>query len=550
MIDKVYDYMEKTGMFNGVGGIVAGLSGGADSVCLILTLKSIIQKFKPEIRLAAVHVNHGIRGEEARRDEEFSKRLSESLGVEFFAYHRDIPAAARETGMSEEEAGRCARYAIFRETAERIAAGIAEGKPEQSESGAGAETEQNESEAGAKQRVVIAVAHHMDDQAETFLMHLIRGAGVQGLSGMEPVSGDIIRPLLCVSRREIEAFLEERGQDYVVDSTNSDDSYTRNRIRNVLMPLLRKEFNSNISDILCSTADDMRKLSSYVENGAKRATARYAKYEYGAQRKPERCVISGLSRFMAEDAVIKERVVRNILFKCAGTRKNIYRRHIEAVLELASAQTGKSLNLPHNITVRRSYDELVFETCQKKQSEFFDAELVFENDRGFFKDRELSEGGDFFEDGDFSEEASCGSLIAAESGDGKKFSFKVERYIYFGGRLCFLKDITFEIMKNVYGNFTGNDYTKYFDYDKIKSNIHLRFKMPGDYFEISCGGTKKLKSELIDVKIPQEYRNQVLLLAQGNKILWAFGVRRGQSYQVDESTDRAVRVCLNIQEEN
>lgn len=105
-------------------------------------------------------------------------------------------------------------------------------------------------------------------------------------------------------------------------------------------------------------------------------------------------------------------------------------------------------------------------------------------------------------------------------------------------------------MKNVYGNFTGNDYTKYFDYDKIKSNIHLRFKMPGDYFEISCGGTKKLKSELIDVKIPQEYRNQVLLLAQGNKILWAFGVRRGQSYQVDESTDRAVRVCLNIQEEN
>lgn len=526
MINKVYNYMEKTGMFNGMRGIVAGLSGGADSVCLILVLKNIIRRFKPELRLAAVHVNHGIRGEEAARDEEFSRRLSEELGVEFISHHIDIPALARENGMSEEEAGRQERYRIFRETASYLSGEINDG-------------------AAAVGGVFIAVAHHMDDQAETLLMHLIRGAGVQGLAGMEPVSGDIIRPLLCVSRSEIEAFLADRGQPFMVDATNSDDSYTRNRVRNVLIPLLRNEFNSNISEVLCGTAEDMRKLSAYIDSEAERAAQRYVNYTecmtggHGMRNQPESCVIRHLSEFVMEEDVLKERVVRNILFRCAGTHKNIYRCHIDAVLELALGQTGKRIQLPWNITVQKVYDELFFMINKNSDITFFDMQI------------ELAEN--------------CVCV-------------KVDRHIYFGGKICLLKDITFEILNNVYCNFTGNDYTKFFDYDKMKSNIHLRFKMPGDYLEISCAGggnmpdngmeglsaanvpesaktklkgcRKKLKNELIDKKIPRDLRNQVLLLAQGQKILWAIGVRRGQSYQVEKSTERVLRVRLNIQEED
>ena len=171
-------------MLENTGILVAGLSGGADSVCLVAVLKEIIEKEQLDIRLLAVHVNHGIRGTEAERDEQFAKQLCRQLSVEYISRRVDVPSVAHQEKLSEEEAGRILRYRIFKEIAT-----------------------QQEKHTGRK--VKIAVAHHQNDQAETVLMNLVRGSSLRGICGIRPVRDNIIRPVLCVSRGQIEEYLTQ-----------------------------------------------------------------------------------------------------------------------------------------------------------------------------------------------------------------------------------------------------------------------------------------------------------------------------------------------------
>ena len=287
MIEKVYDYMKKTGMSDNTKTIVAGLSGGADSVCLVMVLKRIIEIHRLGINIVTVHVNHGIRGEEAERDEKFAKEFAQANGLEFQSYHVNIPMIAKNGNMSEEEAGRQERYRIFRE------------------------------EAKCYPDAKIAVAHHMDDQAETVLMHLMRGTGLAGLVGMNPVNGDIIRPLLCVTRQDIEDFLEKEGQGFITDSTNLDDDYTRNKVRNILIPLMKDIFNPNVTQSLCAASLDAAKIESHIEKETCQAIDEYVVYG------KEDAVIEHLEEFLKLDICIRERVYRNVLFRLSGKHKNI-----------------------------------------------------------------------------------------------------------------------------------------------------------------------------------------------------------------------------------
>jgi len=196
--------------------VIVGLSGGADSTALLLTLLEL--KTEYELEIIAAHLNHGIRGAEADRDEAFCKALCEKLGVQIYAFHLDVPRLAKERGVSEEVAGRDARYEFF--------SGLAGD--------------------GGK----IATAHNAQDTVETMLLNLCRGTGLKGLTGI-PATRTIsqrgchgnydvlvIRPLLLCTREEIEEFLKEKGQDYVTDSTNLGDEYTRNRVRHNIIPEL------------------------------------------------------------------------------------------------------------------------------------------------------------------------------------------------------------------------------------------------------------------------------------------------------------------------
>ena len=181
--------------------IVAGVSGGADSVCLLLILCSLSRKL--DLQLAVVHVDHGIR-QEAVEDAAYVRQLCEEMKVPFFLVKKDVPRYAAARHLSLEEAGRQIRYQAFREAAKKL-------------NGRGA--------------VKIAVAHNANDRAETMLFHLFRGTGLTGLGSIRPVRDGIIRPLLGLQRTEIEAYLEEEGRAYCKDKTNEEDTYTRNRIR-------------------------------------------------------------------------------------------------------------------------------------------------------------------------------------------------------------------------------------------------------------------------------------------------------------------------------
>ena len=209
---RVREYMRSWEMTEPGDGILAGVSGGADSVCLLFLLDEL--KAELGIRLAAFHLNHGLRGAEADRDEAYVKEICGRLGVPLAVAHENVAEYAASRGISGEEAGRILRYEHMKEAAERFSC----------------------------QKT--ATAHHRDDSAETVLFNMFRGSGLKGLSGIRPVRGEVIRPLLCLSRAEIAGYLEERGIPWCEDSTNGENVYTRNRIRNQLLPWVKENINA------------------------------------------------------------------------------------------------------------------------------------------------------------------------------------------------------------------------------------------------------------------------------------------------------------------
>ena len=192
-------------------GVLVGLSGGADSVMLLHLLCEYRRRAAADFRILSVHVNHGIRGAEADRDEAFARELSTSLGVEFVAYHIDVPTLARESGKGLEETARDARYSIFTD--------IISSRNDISH---------------------IALGHNATDNLETVIFNMMRGAGSRGISGIPPVRDNIIRPMIYISKADVTSALDLVGVSYVTDSTNSDTAYTRNYIRHEIIPRLSK----------------------------------------------------------------------------------------------------------------------------------------------------------------------------------------------------------------------------------------------------------------------------------------------------------------------
>lgn len=229
MLDKIRDLAKKYNMLRHDCTVVCGLSGGADSVCMLRA----VQELSAEIgfTVEALHVNHCLRGAESDRDEAFCRTLCSDLGIPFTAVSCDVKAYAAEKGLSCEEAARELRYGIFRR--------YSDGK-------------------------LLSTAHNADDNLETMLLNLIRGTGLKGMAGIPPVRGNIIRPLLSVSRAEIEQYLKKIGQTYVTDSTNLTDDYTRNKIRHKIIPLM-KELNGSLTETSTRTAHVLRSENRLIE---------------------------------------------------------------------------------------------------------------------------------------------------------------------------------------------------------------------------------------------------------------------------------------------
>ncbi len=291
--EDVLSVIKKYNMLENCDRIVVGLSGGADSVCLLSVLNSL--KAEYGFSLVAAHINHGIRGAEAQGDEENCKRLCESLNVPLEILHADIPTLSKQQGIGEEECGRIVRYDFFRSL--------------------------------AGERGKIATAHNLNDNAETLLLNLVRGAGSKGACGIPPVRDNIIRPLIETDRESIEKYCEENELQYVTDSTNLECEYSRNKIRIKVLPTLC-EINQNAVGALSGFASRMREQEAFLESVVNEKYALCVKdselYE---------------AEFSALDIFLKKRIAGRFLSELS--HGEVESKHIDAFLRFVGS--GKAL---------------------------------------------------------------------------------------------------------------------------------------------------------------------------------------------------------------
>jgi len=316
------------GMLNVGDKVIIGLSGGADSVCLFYYL--LFKRYELNLELFAVHINHGLRGKGAEADARFCEGICAAVGVTFELVEVDTAKSAKNAKLGIEEAGRALRYAAFNDAAERFG--------------------------GNK----IAVAHNADDNAETVLLRLLRGTGIAGLGGIPPVNGKIIRPLIAMPRVEIEKYLLDNNIGWVTDETNGDNVFTRNKVRNELIPALREGYNPSISSALNKMAEICRNEDDFIETEARSAF--------------ERCVIGkvklSVELMKCEHIAIQRRVVRLAIAE-AGVGKNVSRVHVERVIGLVNGRSGTRVPIIDGLYAEFSMGILIFEKKNETEANEF-----------------------------------------------------------------------------------------------------------------------------------------------------------------------------------
>ncbi len=478
MFNKVKAYVKKHNMLSEGDIVVTGVSGGADSVCLLLVLSEL--KKEIPFRLLAVHVNHLIR-KEAYKDEEFVRDLCNKLDVPFFLIKKDVEAIAKELKISTEEAGREVRYSAFEQIMQREGADLPAG-------------------GGRK----IAVAHNLNDRAETMLFNLFRGSGLSGLSSIRPIrtsreGSTIIRPLLCVSREEIEAFLTDIPITWCIDSTNEEDTYTRNRIRHHILPFVEKEIAGGAVSNMGRAADILWETEDFIQKEAGTAYNNCAVQKYTEPAKKEAL---NIKQFLLFHPLIQKQIIINCIYNLTPAQKDITNTHIEDVLSLFMKKGNGEIHLPYHIIVRKEYDMVLFEKGNKEENSLIRDPVAVT----------LPVPG--------------GPILRISLSDSKIMEFEV---------------LSCENLVNI----PENRYTKWFDYDKIKKSLTIRTRQPGDYLTFNAAYSKKLIQDyMVEEKIPSKKRDKIWLLAEDKHILWVTGHRISSYYKIDEKTKDILQVRL------
>ena len=445
-MEKVIEYVKKHEMLKTGDKIIVGVSGGADSVCLLFLLKNLRPKW--QLSLEVVHIEHGIRGKESLEDADFVEKLCREWEVPFYLFRRDIPLLSKEWRCSQEEAGRRARYEAFEEV--RVKTGADK----------------------------IAVAHNQDDQAETILFHLARGSALRGLCGIFPVRDHIIRPLLCLKRTEIEEILINAGLSWRTDATNQEEIYTRNKIRLQILPLIKEELNNKADIHIARVGEKLLEAELFLREEARKRSEMLIGNKEGRL-------------WLSREELLKEPAVMQdyILAECLGRVQDLDSTHFERLKRLLKSQSGRRMNIGE-VQVRVEGEFLVF-TKEIPAKPVADPQEL---------------------------------IIPGEIRYGK--------YLLRSEILPYKNEIIPE-----------NRYTKWFDYDTITGTVQLRTRKPGDDLVVTSeGAVKTLKKYFIDEKIPLSEREQTVLLADGQHIIWVIGHRISEAYKVREKTKRVLKV--------
>ncbi|MBI4595540.1 MAG: tRNA lysidine(34) synthetase TilS [Candidatus Tectomicrobia bacterium] len=459
LYQKILDTISKHRMIKPGNKILLAVSGGADSVALLYILYHLREELS--ITLSVAHLNHDLRGEESERDAAFVKAMAGNLNLPVIVEKRSVKAFQKNGKISLEEAARKVRYRFLSEISLR------------------------------EHCQKIALAHSANDQAETVLMKLLRGAGLQGLSGIAPVKGPFIRPLIDIERPEIEGFLNKEHILFRTDSTNFDTTYLRNRVRLELLPLLKQKFNPQIIRHLKQLSEIIREEDRYLASMTAEKFGGICRYEKG------RLTII-LSEFNKLHDIFKNRILRQALQLFDYKDKEISFTHIYQIRSLIDlSEIGKVTVLPAGIVVRKYCDVLIMGQSLSKET----------------KDVKLKE-----EKGEIIRLNVPGETIFPGQGPVIQCEFLD---IPEGSKLEFSKEST----------------VAYFDYSQIDGPLELRTPRPGDRFQpLGMRGSKKLHDFFIDGKISREERTKIPLLLDNKGIIWVIGKRISERCKIREKT--------------
>ena len=436
MLEQVKALTTEYDMFPRGGKVLCAVSGGADSMCLLHLAWSMAEA--GGFQVAAAHYHHGMRGAAADADAAFVETFCKERNIPCVVERGDVYGQAQRLGLGVEETGRRLRYEFLRRTAEELGC----------------------------QR--IATAHNADDNLETLLLHLVRGAGLHGLAGIPPRRGEIVRPLLTTSRADIEAYLAEHGLTHVEDCTNADESYARNRIRRQVVPVLR-QLNPRLTESAAETMGYLRSDNDYLNAQAAAACAH-------ARWAEDDLVIE--ARYIAQlPAAIAPRAARRMLEMMGDGNTDCSAAHLKAIVDLAAGEDPSAVAfLPHGRLVQRVYKDLLFTTQSEPLPPFSPTPL---------------------------------NLDGETAPEGTPWRCR-----------CWATTCPAE----------GEPGVLYLAREAVEGELVLRPRQTGDEIALPRrGGTKTVKKLFIDEKVPRRDRERVPVLADGAGVLAVAGFGAEQS---------------------
>lgn len=465
MINEFINYIKDNELLNNGDKVLVGLSGGPDSVCLLHLLHSIKDKYSLEI--GAAHINHMIRGEEALKDEEYAKNLCETLGIRFYSTRLQIEKMAKERGVSTETAGRDERYGFFNQIKDK------EGYTK------------------------IATAHNANDQAETIIMRMMRGTGLEGLGGIPVIrEGIYIRPILFLERKFIEDYCSKNKLNPRIDKTNLENIYSRNKIRLEILPYMKDNFNPDVVKAINRMALLLQDDNEFINNEAIKGFSKYCTVKNDE-------IIINRELFNKEKAIIT-RVIRKSLTTLSKSFYDFEMKHIKEVIDLSTIGTHKRIDLPNGIYAENVYGEI----------------YIKKKERLLKKEKEVKD-----------------ITINKEDLDGIEIDF-------LGCLIQFKVDFKEKNLK-----FNNNDLIKYFDYDKINGYVTVRRRKDGDrIIPLGMTGSKKLKDIFINMKVPKDYRDNIPVIQFDDEIAWVLGVKTSNTYKVTNQTKNILKVMCKREE--
>lgn len=474
----IFKTIEKYQMIEAGMRVIVGVSGGADSVCLLYVLREY-QKQLP-FELQVIHVEHGIRGEASLSDAVFTQELCSRLGIPCQVVYTEVQKLAAQKGISVEDAGRQERYRIFSEVCREIRADR------------------------------IAVAHNRNDQAETMLWNLTRGSGLKGLGGIRPVRDEIIRPLLFTERKKIEQILQDAGLVWRTDQTNLEQEYTRNKIRLSLIPQMEQELNDQAGLHLAQAAERLQQVQELLDRLTQKAVQQCLREEADS-------VVLQLEPFAKQEPLIRTELLKEALFRCRKGcgLKDIGSVHLQQLQQLAVRDCGKVCCLPGQIRAVRENGIIRFSSrvektdgaCGKTERA---SSAAVDKTKACVRDGEIRLR--------IPGVQTIGTLrvtteLLANHPDLMEQIREEKKYTKWLSYDTINSDVCLRTR-------TAGDY--------LVVN--------------EMGGRKKLKDYLIDCKIPRDQRDSIWLLADGPHILWVLGQRISSGAKITEKTKNILKI--------